>query len=111
MCAGQIKSPLLRMEQSKFLCRSGQANRLTPHPRPLPFEGRGSATSDSVRSNVVFRVLSVGILAVLKRGLDTRIPNVSIGDFPAINWIAPSRSHPLGLPLFAPLGRGYIVLL
>src|SRR5438093_10416130 len=35
--------------------RSSQTNRLTPHPGPLPLEGRGGAIGDPDESHVAFR--------------------------------------------------------
>src|SRR5881409_224745 len=46
---------------------------LTPHPGPLPFEGRGSATSDPGVSNIVSRVRGIRVRALSKRGAGTRI--------------------------------------
>ena len=49
----------LRTGVTHFLAQVNPTNRLTPHPGPLPFEGRGSATSEPELSNVNSRVRGV----------------------------------------------------
>ena len=52
-----------------LLAQATQTNRLTPHPGPLPFEGRGSATNDPWVSNLVSRVRGIRLGAVSKGGV------------------------------------------
>ena len=49
-----------------FWRNSSQTNRLTPHPGPLPFKGRGCTTSDPGVSNLVPCVRAICGRAVFK---------------------------------------------
>ena len=64
-------SPQARMGAFHFQRRSGQPNRLTPHPGPLPVEGRGGAADVEVLTDAFTAscpVVSAGVICRTRHG-------------------------------------------